>query len=224
MGVLLLLRHGQASLGAANYDQLSEVGRRQAELTARRLARSDLRVDHLLCGSLVRQRDTALALLQALGRDPADLVPDPRLDEYDHVGVLAMHTSTVSFSTATSPDANREVQPALDEAIARWMAAPTGHPATGYAESHQAFIGRVLAAVTELAARAGTTVATTSGGVIAVAAAHLLGLRTEQWPALARLTVNGSITKLITGRTGTNVLTFNDHAHLEEDRSLITYR
>jgi hypothetical protein len=36
--------------------------------------------------------------------------------------------------------------------------------------------------------------------------------------------VNASITKLITGQTGTNLLTFNDHAHLEGDRSLITYR
>jgi hypothetical protein len=36
--------------------------------------------------------------------------------------------------------------------------------------------------------------------------------------------VNASITKLITGQTGTHLLTFNDHAHLEGDRSLITYR
>ncbi len=36
--------------------------------------------------------------------------------------------------------------------------------------------------------------------------------------------VNASITKVITGRTGRHLLTFNDHAHLESDRSLITYR
>ena len=34
MGVLLLVRHGQASLGAADYDQLSELGHRQAQLPA----------------------------------------------------------------------------------------------------------------------------------------------------------------------------------------------
>jgi len=32
------------------------------------------------------------------------------------------------------------------------------------------------------------------------------------------------MTKLISGRPGTHLLTFNDHAHLEHDRSLITYR
>ena len=80
------------------------------------------------------------------------------------------------------------------------------------------------AAVAELAARPGTTLAVTSAGVIGVACAQLTGLPADRWPALARVAVNASLTKLITGSTGTNLLTFNDHAHLEADRSLITYR
>jgi len=220
MGVLLLVRHGQASLGTANYDQLSDVGHRQVQLTGTRLAESDLRVDRVVSGALVRQRDTALALMASLGLDPTDLATDARLDEYDHIGVLAAHTSRVSFQTADTAEANRAVQPALDEAIARWVAGG----GSGYAETHDAFTRRVLAAVTSLADRPGTTLVSTSGGVIAVAAAHFLGLRVEQWPSLARVTVNGSISKLISGRTGINVSTFNDHAHLEADRSMITYR
>jgi hypothetical protein len=49
-------------------------------------------------------------------------------------------------------------------------------------------------------------------------------LPADRWPVLARIIVNGSITKIISGRTGTNLLTFNDYAHLEGDRSLVTYR
>jgi hypothetical protein len=64
----------------------------------------------------------------------------------------------------------------------------------------------------------------TSAGVIAVVCARLLGLRVEEWPALARVMVNASLTKVISGRTGQRLLTFNDHAHLEHDRALITYR
>ena len=78
--------------------------------------------------------------------------------------------------------------------------------------------------ITELAAAPGATIAVTSGGVIAVYCALALGLPVERWPGLARLIVNASITKIITGHTGTNMVTFNDHAHLETDRSLITYR
>ena len=34
MDVLLLVRHGQASLGTADYDKLSDIGRHQARLRA----------------------------------------------------------------------------------------------------------------------------------------------------------------------------------------------
>ena len=219
MGLLLLVRHGQASLGAADYDQLSPTGHRQAQLTGARLAQADLAADRVVCGSLVRQRDTAEAAMTELGLPGGLLRFDDRLDEYDHTGVLAAHTSAVSFEGATTAEANRAVQPALEEAIARWAAA-----GGGYGESHSAFINRVLDAFAALTAEPGSTLAVTSGGVIAVTCTHLLGLPPGQWPALARVVVNGSITKVITGRTGTHLLTFNDHAHLEGDRALITYR
>ncbi len=220
MGLLVMLRHGQAALGTDNYDQLSALGVEQAALSADRLAAADLAVGQVVCGSLVRQRDTALPLLGRLGLAEADLRVDDRLDEYDHIGVLAAHTSRVSFAGATGPDANRTIQPALEEAIARWA----GADATGYVESHDAFVGRVVAVLDDLAAQPGTTVAVTSGGVIAVAFAHVLGLPVDAWPGLARVLVNAGITKFISGRTGVNALSFNDHAHLEMRRTLVTYR
>jgi broad specificity phosphatase PhoE len=228
VGVLLLVRHGQASLGAANYDQLSELGHRQARATGIRLARADLVVDRVICGALARQRDTAVAVMAMMsdiahgaGAEPPEFRPhiDDRLDEYDHAGVLAADTSAVSFEGTISAESNRMLQPALDAAIARWAIADTG-----YGESHSAFIDRVLAMVGDLTGAPGCTLAVTSGGVIAVACAQVLGLPADRWPMLARVMVNGSVTKIISGRTGTNLLTFNDHAHLEGDRSLVTYR
>jgi broad specificity phosphatase PhoE len=220
MGVLLLVRHGQASLGAADYDQLSDIGRRQAQVTGARLAETDLVVDRVVSGALIRQRDTAQAVLAALGRPGAELQTDERLDEYNHVGVLARHTGEITFEAATvSGESGRALQSALEEAIGRWISG-----GTEYQETHDAFIGRVLDAVRDLTAVSGGTVAVTSGGVIAAVCAQALGLPIERWPGLARLLVNASITKFISGQSGTHLLTFNDHAHLESDRSLITYR
>ena len=220
MGVLLLVRHGQASLGTADYDRLSDTGRRQAEMLGARLARTDLAIDRVVSGALRRQRDTAQAVLAALGRPLAELQTDERLDEYDHVEVLAQHTTEVTFATATaSGETGRALQSTLEEAIGRWISGETG-----YSESHDAFIERVLNAVRRLVAGPGRTVAVTSGGVIAAFCAQALGLPEERWPSLARLLVNASITKVISGHTGTSLVTFNDHAHLEADRTLITYR
>lgn len=219
MSVLLLLRHGQASLGSANYDQLSELGRRQSRAAGRRLGAADLQINRVLCGALVRQRDTALETLSTLDRPSDELGTDNRLDEYDHVGVLAAHPAGITFETATTEQTSRAVQPALEEAITRWANADADYP-----ERHEQFVGRAVDVVTELTELPGTTLAVTSGGVIAVACAHLLGLPVEQWPALARVLVNASITKIISGLSGTNLSTFNDHAHLEGERGLITYR
>jgi broad specificity phosphatase PhoE len=220
MGVLLLVRHGQASLGTADYDKLSDVGRRQAEITGARLARTDMAIDRVVSGGLTRQRDTAQAVMAALGRPESQLRIDERLDEYDHVEVMARHTTEVTFATATaSGETGRALQSTLEEAIGRWISGETD-----YTESHDAFIERVLNAVRHLVAEPGGTVAVTSGGVIAAFCAQALGLPEERWPGLARLLVNASITKVISGHTGTSLATFNDHAHLESDRALITYR
>jgi broad specificity phosphatase PhoE len=217
VGVLLLVRHGQAALGTADYDRLSDLGHRQARLVGARLARADGGVHRFWCGGLARQRETAQVVLAELGAAPGELRTDDRLDEYDHVGI--MDGAGERFASATTPESRRGLQSALDEAISRWIEAGSGYP-----ETHGAFTARVRAVVAELAAWPGTTMAVTSAGVIAVACAQLTGLPADRWPALARVVVNASVTKLITGPTGTHLLTFNDHAHLEGDRSLITYR
>lgn len=219
MGVLLLLRHGQGSMGTADYDQLSDLGYRQARLAGTRLTRTELTIGQVWSGSLARQQDTARVVLAELGRPPSDLRTDARLDEYDHLEVLAGHSGGDPFASATTPASRRAVQTALDEALSRWIQGGEAYP-----EPHGAFTARIEAAVASLAALPGVTLAVTSAGVIAAACAHLTGLPADRWPALARVMVNTSITKLITGSSGTNVLTFNDHAHLEPDRALITYR
>jgi broad specificity phosphatase PhoE len=220
MGVLLLVRHGQASLGAADYDQLSELGRRQAQLVGARLAGPGLTIDRVVAGALRRQRDTAGALMAALGRPMTELGTDERLDEYDHVTVMARHDGGISFANATADgERGRALQSALEQAIGRWISG-----ATGYGETHDTFIERVQGAIGDLVVKPGVTVAVTSGGVISAYCALSLGLPVERWPSLARLVVNASITKVISGRMGTSLVTFNDHAHLESDRAMITYR
>jgi len=65
----------------------------------------------------------------------------------------------------------------------------------------------------------------TSGGVVAAVCGSLLGLGPDGVVALNRVTANGAITKVVVGRGGTSLISFNDHAHFEADaRRLLTYR
>ena len=54
MSVLLLVRHGQASFGAADYDRLSALGERQSRLVGEALAARGVRPDLVVRGSLRR--------------------------------------------------------------------------------------------------------------------------------------------------------------------------
>jgi broad specificity phosphatase PhoE len=82
----------------------------------------------------------------------------------------------------------------------------------------------VRAALADAAsARGGTTVLVTSGGVIAAVGMSLLRAGTpEAFQALNRVVVNCSLSRVIVGASGTNLVSFNEQQHL--GRAEITYR
>ncbi len=71
MSELVLVRHGQATFGAASYDQLSDLGVEQVRLLAAHWRGTGEAFDCLYCGSLRRQRETARELLGLVRNDKA---------------------------------------------------------------------------------------------------------------------------------------------------------
>jgi broad specificity phosphatase PhoE len=220
---VLLVRHAQASFGTADYDVLSELGHRQVEALDAALRERGVRAARLVSGTLRRQRDTA----RLTGAPECEL--DERWNEYDSLDVLRGHAELpvdeAPPGAAAPPEiSSRELQPLLDGALQRWIEAGEATPC---AESWPAFRGRVHAALGELLASLGRgehAVAVTSGGVIAAICSGLLGLGGNGFVAFNRVTVNAGITKLLHGRSGTQLLAFNEHAHLEAEDGLLTFR
>jgi broad specificity phosphatase PhoE len=228
MSVIYLVRHGQASFGASDYDKLSAIGVRQSRLVAERLPKPD----RVVTGSLTRHRDTAAGYLDALG---LDLTPeiDPRWDEYDHRDIVVRHKPAyrnrlwMKLNLALSGSPGRAYQEMFDEALLRWVAADAG-----YNESWAVFSERAGAALADLAGSlesSQTAVVFTSGGPISAITANLLtsgdghgDTGAQVWLNLNRIMINTGITKVVTGRRGTTLVSFNDHSHL--DGELLTYR
>jgi broad specificity phosphatase PhoE len=88
MASLYLIRHGQASFGSANYDQLSPLGQRQADISGRFFADVGLRFGQAVSGDLSRQQETGQRVL-ASQPEPTSLRIDPRLNEVDNEGQIA---------------------------------------------------------------------------------------------------------------------------------------
>lgn len=212
MPVVLLVRHGQASFGAADYDVLSDTGRRQSEVLGAELARRALRDPVAVAGRLRRQQDTA-----ALALPGAELRVDPRWDEYDHRDLLERYPSA---DGTTHDGTSRGLQVLLDVALGRWVDDVDG--------TWPGFSGGAAAALRDLVAGlepGRDAVVFTSGGIVAAVCADLLGLGAAGVVALNRVSANGAITKLVVGRGGVSLVSFNDHAHFEgEERDLLTYR
>ena len=74
MGLLLLVRHGQASFGAEDYDVLSATGLAQSRRLGEVLARQGVRPSVVRHGGMRRQRDTARAMAEASGRGAVTVV------------------------------------------------------------------------------------------------------------------------------------------------------
>jgi hypothetical protein len=65
----------------------------------------------------------------------------------------------------------------------------------------------------------------TSGGVIAATATMLWELPEQALITLNRVAVNTAITKIVTGRSGVTLVSFNEHGHLEHGAEpLVSYR
>ncbi|MGL6236012.1 MAG: histidine phosphatase family protein [Segniliparus sp.] len=220
MGVVYLVRHGQASFGAADYDQLSVLGARQAQAVGDELRRRGAGSVTAWCGKMARQLGTA----EAAGFSPRQ---DSRWDEYDFHDVLAGHGAGSSGEFGGDP---RLFQRSLDVALAGWVEAGASSPC---AESWTAFAERTRAAFDELVAGLGKgedALVFTSGGVIGALAALTLTWGAEpDWGRsflpLHRVVCNAGVTKFIVGRSGVSMVSFNEHGHFEGgDESLLTYR
>ena len=67
MSTIYLVRHGQASFGAADYDVLSERGQQQARVLGDAFARAKPRLHAVVSGDMQRHRQTARACLAEIG-------------------------------------------------------------------------------------------------------------------------------------------------------------
>jgi broad specificity phosphatase PhoE len=118
-----------------------------------------------------------------------------------------------------------EFQRWFEDATRRWTG---GEYDDEYDESFAAFGDRVGAALTRTLERLGpsqTAVVCTSGGPVSWVAASLLAGGAALWTQLNPVTVNASVTKVVVGRRGATLVSFNDHSHLEDaDGGMVTYR
>ena len=239
MARISVVRHGQASFLAENYDRLSPLGERQSALLGEHWAAEKLVVDQVYYGPAERQIRTGEIvgdIYRKAGLGWPEPVTDPDLDEFPAETVarrflpelMARHphlaASVAEFQAATEfLSKQRLFDRVLREVSQRWMEGEVGAPDI---PSWRDFCHRVEGAVNRIRAQAPKSARVavfTSGGPTAATARLALQLSYESTLELTWSPRNASVSEFLFNRDRFSLSTFNSTPHLT-DPSLLTYR
>ncbi len=221
MGTLYLVRHGQASFGAADYDQLSQLGQRQCAALGDWLRTRGQRFEGVLRGSLKRHAQSLDAVSSSLPGLP-EAIEWPGLNEYDSEAVIrAVHDGPLQ--PARSASEARQHFRLLREGLLQWMAGrtqPEGMP------NWPGFVEGVTSALDLVRSRfEGDVLLVSSGGPISTAVGHVLQAPPESVVELNLRLRNSALTEFVVTRKRHNLLSFNGLPHLDhpERAGWVTY-
>lgn len=211
MGTLYLVRHGQASFGADDYDNLSELGRRQSVRLGQYWRERGLVFDAVLTGTLRRHAQTWAGIAEGGGYVHQPLVL-PGLDEYDSAAVIeAVHPAPLP--KPDTPELYRQHFRLLREGLRQWMrglAKPPGMP--GYDE----FLAGVTGALDHVRENLeGNVLIVSSGGPISTAVGHVLGTAPETTIELNMRIRNSAVTEFVFNPKRHSLLSYNTLPHLD---------
>ena len=211
MGQLYLVRHGQASLGAADYDQLSHLGELQSQRLGEHWRSQGLCFDAVITGSLKRHAQTLAGIQHSMGTQHEALIW-PGLNEYDGDAVIrAIQPGEVI--TPTTPEGYKHYFRLLRDGLAQWMAGvitPQGMP------SYTDFVQGVTDALDRIRHQhTGNVLLVSSGGPIATAVAHVLRVSPETSIELNMRLRNSAVSEFSFNPKRHSLIGFNSVAHLE---------
>ena len=246
MGTLYLVRHGQASFGAADYDQLSELGTRQCHALGLWFAQRGIAFEGVIHGTLKRHVQSLEAIAQghaqgnaqgnakahaqghaeapaaATGTGLPAALAWPGLNEYDSEALIrTVHAG--ALARPDSPEVYKAHFRLLRDALGLWMAGktqPQGMP--GWA----AFSAGVAAALLHVRTHhAGNVLLVSSGGPIATAVHQVLGTPPETTIELNLRIRNSALSEFSFTPKGHRLLSYNHLPHLDhpERRAWETY-
>ncbi len=211
MGNLYLVRHGQASFGAADYDQLSALGHQQSVCLGAYFQQQGLIFDAVLSGTLRRHQQTYAGIREGMEASVGAPSLWPGLNEFDSAAVIAT-VHPYKLEKPDTPELYRHHFQLLRDGLTQWMngvVSPVGMP------SYEEFKRGVISALDHVRKNCtGKVLLVSSGGPIATAIGHVLGTTPETTIALNMRIRNSAVTEFAFSPKRHTLVTFNTLPHL----------
>jgi broad specificity phosphatase PhoE len=211
MATLYLVRHAQASFGAADYDQLSPLGLRQSVRLGNYFASKRLSFDAVVTGTIKRHAQTLAGISEGLDM-PLLAAPMSGLDEYDGQALIAaIHPEPLT--DASSDEHYRHHFRLLRQGLLQWM---LGHTHPMGLPDWQEFRQGVVDVLQQIQANdAQNVLLVSSGGPISCAISHVLATPPVSAVELNMRLRNTSVTELAFTRKHLALQTYNTLPHLD---------
>jgi broad specificity phosphatase PhoE len=230
MGVIYVVRHGQAAFGTEHYDRLTEIGFNQARLLGAHFSRRKVKFDAVYTGTLRRQIETADAILESHPElDPSAREIIPGLDEYKPEAILTafmgkpFETSASAGAARRDPLVIREHFRLLREALIAWAEDRTQpQDMMPFGQFQEAAVGALVQA--RQRHPDGHVLVVSSGGAIGAMVSQVLNAPPATAVELNLRIRNSSLTEFASTPRRHHLVSFNGLTHLEvAEPSLITY-
>jgi len=223
MSILYLVRHGQASFAAENYDRLSELGRRQSVWLGEYFAERGIVFSRAVCGTLERQRQTARDILDTMG-SALTAAEHPGWNEYSGEALYKAYLGD-EWANARATGDVRSVYRTIKAALAAWSQDRLPGPLP---ETWSGFGERIAAAMQSACAGLSDddyVLAATSGGAIGRGVADLLQAPAQTAIELNLQFRNSGFCEIFFSPRSMRLVSFNCVPHLErpDRRKAITY-
>lgn len=215
MGTLYLVRHGQASFGATDYDQLSSIGHQQCLRLGEYWRERGLAFDAVLTGTLRRHTQTLAGIAAGLNAATSGEAPLlwPGLNEFDSAAIIAT-VYPHPLAKPDTPELYRHHFRLLRDGLTQWMngvVSPKGMP------SYRVFQQGVIDALDHVRKHCdGNVLLVSSGGPIATAVGHVLGTTPETTIELNLRLRNSAITDFSFNPKRHSLQTYNTLPHLDQ--------
>ena len=223
MTTLYLVRHGQASFAAENYDCLSELGHRQSAWLGEHFASRGIVFARAVCGTLDRQRQTARTLLEAMG-SATPVVEHAGWNEYSGDALYRAYHGE-GWAKARAKGDVREFYRTIKAALLLWSEEKlAGDLPETWRQFGERTVRAMQAACEGLPAGA-CVLAASSGGAIARAVATLLHAPAHTAIELNLQYRNSAFCEIFVSPRSKRMVSFNCIPHLDRpDRAeAITY-
>jgi len=230
MSELFLIRHGQASFGADNYDQLSELGYQQSRLLGAYFAERSIIFDAQVAGAMQRHHQTLDGINEGMGGN----VTKPYLshvgfNEYDFKAMMRSYSKrypsdTLVKQVSDTPGDKKVYYRLLRQVLTLW----SEDGLDDVPETWPQFCQRVQDArrvVQDMAKTYRRILVASSGGAISLFVGTVLNLVPEKIIELNLQMRNTGISHFYFNPEKISLTSFNGIAHLDQPTSsqLITY-